>query len=426
MIITLKGADFSASNIGTLSTWRITRSLGAGATYEGVTSVDKGAELNAVITIAEGYELGADGITVTMGNEVLSDVVTGGTSENSWFVIIPEVTGNVVIKVPTQAIIVEPVYYTITYQYVDTDGNVIKSETTEVVEDGTSKTFSTDSAAAIEGYAVQSVNPTSAVVNKDTIVVYTYAANEVPDEPDEPTYYTITYKYVDGSGNSIATQTTETVESGTQKTFSTSNAATVNGYTVSSVIPTSATITSNITVTYTYTANSTPDEPEIPEVDITGYTLQTLDNSKFINAAVSATGIEVDGSSTDRVSYGEILEAPLSGRIKVVCPDNYYVALRCGLTDASLTQNHYFYRSGDEIQLSAATNTEPPSPVKFALNFAKSIDGNMLPTCSETSSASYNLTSLNKSELAGKVQLYYKDEYSAEIDTSKYIMVNKS
>jgi hypothetical protein len=42
MIITLKGADFSKSNIGTLSSWRITRSLGSGATYEGATSVDKG------------------------------------------------------------------------------------------------------------------------------------------------------------------------------------------------------------------------------------------------------------------------------------------------------------------------------------------------------------------------------------------------
>lgn len=98
MIITLKGADFSASNIGTLSTWRITRSLGTGATYEGVTSVDKGASFTATVTIAEGYELGATGVTVTMGGNVISAATVNG---NVITITIAEVTGNVVIKVPT-------------------------------------------------------------------------------------------------------------------------------------------------------------------------------------------------------------------------------------------------------------------------------------------------------------------------------------
>jgi hypothetical protein len=99
MIITLKGADFSASNIGTLSSWRITRSLGSGATYEGVTSVDKGAAFSATVTLAEGYEIGTAGVTVTMGGIVLSDVhsITG----NVITITIASVTGNVLIKVPT-------------------------------------------------------------------------------------------------------------------------------------------------------------------------------------------------------------------------------------------------------------------------------------------------------------------------------------
>lgn len=99
MIITLKGADFSKFNIGTLSTWRITRSLGSGATYEGVTSVDKGASFSATITIVEGYELGEAGVTVTMGGAVLSNVAT--VFGNVVTINITEVTGNVVIKVPT-------------------------------------------------------------------------------------------------------------------------------------------------------------------------------------------------------------------------------------------------------------------------------------------------------------------------------------
>ena len=98
MIITLKGADFSASNIGTLSSWRITRSLGTGATYDGVTSVDKGASFTATITIAEGYELGAAGVTVTMGGTAISAAIVNG---NIITITITEVTGNVVIKVPT-------------------------------------------------------------------------------------------------------------------------------------------------------------------------------------------------------------------------------------------------------------------------------------------------------------------------------------
>ena len=47
MIITLIGADFSLNNIGTLSTWTISRVLGDGATYDGVSYIDKNAALSA-------------------------------------------------------------------------------------------------------------------------------------------------------------------------------------------------------------------------------------------------------------------------------------------------------------------------------------------------------------------------------------------
>ena len=99
MIIVLKNADFSASNIGTLSTWRITRSLGAGTAYDGPIAVDKEGTLTATVTIAEGYELGAAGVTITMGGEPLSDVIN--IQGNIIYISIPVVTGNVVIKVPT-------------------------------------------------------------------------------------------------------------------------------------------------------------------------------------------------------------------------------------------------------------------------------------------------------------------------------------
>ena len=97
MIIILKNADFSQSNIGTLSSWRITRSLGAGAAYEGPTSVDKGTAFTATVTLAEGYDIGTAGVTVTMGGVGQTYTIVG----NVITISITEVTGNIVIKVPT-------------------------------------------------------------------------------------------------------------------------------------------------------------------------------------------------------------------------------------------------------------------------------------------------------------------------------------
>ena len=99
MIITLKGADFSASNIGTLSTWRITRSLGSGATYNGPSSVDKDAAFSATVTLAEDYEIGTAGVSVIMGGTILSGAATVNGSTIT--INIDKVTGNVTIKVPT-------------------------------------------------------------------------------------------------------------------------------------------------------------------------------------------------------------------------------------------------------------------------------------------------------------------------------------
>lgn len=98
MIITLKGANFALSNIGTLSSWRISRSLGAGATYDGVYSVDKGASFTATVSVAEGYEIVSDGVTVTMGGQLISAATING---NLITIYIAAVTGNVTIRVPT-------------------------------------------------------------------------------------------------------------------------------------------------------------------------------------------------------------------------------------------------------------------------------------------------------------------------------------
>ena len=102
MIITLKGANFSTNNIGTLSTYSI-RFVGSGVTNSN-TSVDRESNTGytTTITLTEGYELNGS-ITVTMGGtDITSTAVSGLT------ITIPtKVTGNVVITVPTKAVVVD-------------------------------------------------------------------------------------------------------------------------------------------------------------------------------------------------------------------------------------------------------------------------------------------------------------------------------
>lgn len=96
MIITIKGADFKDNNIGTLSSYTISRNLGSGATYNGPKFVEKNAALSATITLANGYEFGT--VSMTMGGSVIS---AHTISENVLTIAVGTVTGNVIINVAT-------------------------------------------------------------------------------------------------------------------------------------------------------------------------------------------------------------------------------------------------------------------------------------------------------------------------------------
>ena len=95
MIITIKGADFSSANIGTLSTYIISKSIGSGASFDIPSFVDKNSSVNWVITLNEGYTFGT--YSVTMGGEVITPSVV----DNVMTISIAEVTGNVRIVVAT-------------------------------------------------------------------------------------------------------------------------------------------------------------------------------------------------------------------------------------------------------------------------------------------------------------------------------------
>ena len=95
MIITISGANFSASNIGTLSTWTVSKSIGAGAEHSIPSYVDKNSAFNYTITLKDGYTFGT--YSVTMGGQTITPTVT----ETSMTINIPSVTGAIRIDVKT-------------------------------------------------------------------------------------------------------------------------------------------------------------------------------------------------------------------------------------------------------------------------------------------------------------------------------------
>lgn len=95
MIITISGANFSASNIGTLSTWTVSKSIGAGAEHSIPSYVDKNSAFNYTITLKDGYTFGT--YNVTMGGQTITPTVT----ETSMTINIASVTGAIRIEVKT-------------------------------------------------------------------------------------------------------------------------------------------------------------------------------------------------------------------------------------------------------------------------------------------------------------------------------------
>lgn len=95
MIITLVKADFSAKNIGTLSSFAVLTNI-LNATYDGPTSIEKGSALSATITLHDGYSISAEEISISMGGEYLTDVIS--VSGSVVTIEISEVTGVIVIN----------------------------------------------------------------------------------------------------------------------------------------------------------------------------------------------------------------------------------------------------------------------------------------------------------------------------------------
>lgn len=97
MIITIKGADFSGSNIGTLDTYLVSKSIGAGATHDIPNYVTKDAAVSWTITLSEGYTFGT--YSITMGGATVTPTIS--SDGMTMTIAISAVTGKVVISVAT-------------------------------------------------------------------------------------------------------------------------------------------------------------------------------------------------------------------------------------------------------------------------------------------------------------------------------------
>lgn len=100
MIITLVKADFSAKNIGTLSSFAVLTNI-LNATYSGPVSVEKDGAFTATITMHDGYVI-PDNIIISMGGSTLTNAYS--VSGNVITISIAAVTGVIVINMAGVAI----------------------------------------------------------------------------------------------------------------------------------------------------------------------------------------------------------------------------------------------------------------------------------------------------------------------------------
>ena len=151
-----------------------------------------------------------------------------------------------------------------------------------------------------------------------------------------------------------------------------------------------------------------------------GYTQIPLsyEPSAWARATVAANGIGTEGSKTDRLAYTTCFEIPVSQRIKVVCADGYQWGVRSGASATNLANNQFWLWSGDELQLPHTAEGG-----KFYVIFRKS---NLVEFPFSRMNQPSQVKEITRDDIeVMKPCLYFKDEYSAEFDTSDYRLVHK-
>lgn len=166
--------------------------------------------------------------------------------------------------------------FTITINPVPYEGSVIKINGVETnwvnVESGSTITYEVSN----PGYITQTGEVI--VAGSETITV---TLAKIPE-------YTITYVYRNMNGVAIKDSTSEVVLGETLKTFSTSDAPIIDGYTIHSVSPSEATINKDLTVIYTYSTDGV-----VEDGDVLWYT----------NLAEASPRNEISGNNTGAYFY---------------------------------------------------------------------------------------------------------------------------
>lgn len=187
MIFILKGADFSASNIGQLNFWniKISTSGTVSATWtdpeEGSKSADTTSfqvaknSINLTITIS-----GLDGVTA---DDCSTTLGTGSLSGTTYTVTIPTVTGNV--NIVAKASSVTPTNYTFTINPTPTSATVILSATGYPTVSGTgSKSITVANGTKVNwsvsasGYTTRTGNWTISGGNKTESIALTASGGD--------------------------------------------------------------------------------------------------------------------------------------------------------------------------------------------------------------------------------------------------------
>ena len=207
------------------------------------------------------------------GNKVQDNIVTkvvDGTSIN-FANEAPSFTGyNFVSVEPTSSVINSDITvtytynkldaYTVTYVYLNNEGQAIKGSDVVTEYEGTEIDFTTK-APTIQGFNFVSVVPTNGVINSDITVTYTY-------EPI-PTHE-VTYVFVNENGEEIADRIIEVVNEGTEIDF-TNKAIEINGYRFNTAEPENAIVNEDIIVTLSYLEVSENDLSQLFSWDKQSY-----------------------------------------------------------------------------------------------------------------------------------------------------------
>lgn len=180
MIFKLTNSNFSESNIGTLNSWRIIKSLQGVSTSSNIVSVAKDGSYSAVFTVLDGYTFNT--ASVTMGGTDLTSSLVWDANNKTANLSISKVTNNVYISISANRDSEEGEEVvrqrTIVYKYLTLSGQTIQASTYEKVDDGTFKTFDINNAPEIEGYEKIEVTPASATVTGNITVIYTYKSTQ--------------------------------------------------------------------------------------------------------------------------------------------------------------------------------------------------------------------------------------------------------